>query len=178
MEQYRAAIKLDSSFSEALYGMAICLDKSAKWLEAYSFIKKAIDGDEVNGEYWFLLADIESKIGNVVSAIESYEKAANLSPNNPDIWVNWSLVYHEQSDFEKAFSIVTQGMIENVDEAELNYHACVYLINLGKYRDALEYLQNALVLDFEMHTILFDFFTSLEVQKGLYKIIEQYKNRQ
>jgi tetratricopeptide (TPR) repeat protein len=101
-----------------------------------------------------------------------------LDPDNPDIWVSWSLVFYEQEDYDKAFDIVNSGMAENAKCAELHYHASIYLINQGKYKEALDFLQNALILDFEMHPILFEFFTNLEVQKGLYKIIEQYKDKE
>jgi hypothetical protein len=36
-------------------------------------------------------------------------------------------------------------------------------------------LENALILDFDGHTALFDFFPKIETQKALYKIIEQFR---
>jgi tetratricopeptide (TPR) repeat protein len=175
---YKLSLRLDPNFAEALYGMAYCLDKRNKWFEAHRFVRKAVKIDELNGDYWFLLADVEAKIGNISHALESYEKASVLDPDNPDIWVNWSLVFYEQEDYEKAYNIASMGLGENPKSPELHYHACVYLINQGKYKEALDFLQNALILDFEMHPILFEFFTNLEVQKGLYKIIEQYKDKE
>jgi hypothetical protein len=51
----------------------------------------------------------------------------------------------------------------------------VYLINSGKFKEAFNYLENALILDFDGHLTLFEFFPQLETQKALYKIIEQFR---
>jgi hypothetical protein len=58
----------------------------------------------------------------------------------------------------------------------LYYHAVVFLINAGFYKEAFNYLENALFLDFQNHTILFEYFKDLEIQKALFKIIEQFRN--
>lgn len=177
LEQYKLSLSIEATYPDALYGMAICLYKRDKWYEAYGYVRRAVDVDHSNGDYWLTLADIEMKMGNTIHALEAYERAAQLCADNPDVWINWSLTYYENGEHDKAFNIASQGLTDNIECAELHYHACVYLINQGKYREALEFLQNALNLDFGMHTILFDFFKSKEVQIGLNKIIEQYKNR-
>jgi hypothetical protein len=49
------------------------------------------------------------------------------------------------------------------------------MIAAGKYKDAFIYLENALVLNFENHTVLLEFFPKLQTQKALFKIIDQYR---
>jgi hypothetical protein len=66
-------------------------------------------------------------------------------------------------------------MSELPDEPEFFYRMTVYLIEAGKFKEALNYLENALILNFEGHTMLFDFFPKIETQKALYKIIEQFR---
>ena len=45
----------------------------------------------------------------------------------------------------------------------------------GSFKEAFNYLENALILDFDGHTALFDFFPKIETQKALHKIIEQFR---
>ena len=45
----------------------------------------------------------------------------------------------------------------------------------GKFKEAFNYLENALILDFDNHTVLFEFFPELETQKALFKIIDQFR---
>ena len=61
------------------------------------------------------------------------------------------------------------------DDPELFYRMTVYLIEGGRFKEAFNYLENALILDFDGHTALFDFFPKIETQKALHKIIEQFR---
>ena len=61
------------------------------------------------------------------------------------------------------------------DEAELYYRMCAYLLSAGKYKQAYNYLENALILDFDKHYLLFDYFPELESQKALARLIDQYR---
>jgi len=49
----------------------------------------------------------------------------------------------------------------------------VFLIADGKYKEAFNFLENALFLDFEKHTAILEFFPNIEIQKALFKVIEQ-----
>ena len=68
-----------------------------------------------------------------------------------------------------------EALEEVPDEPAFHYRMTAYLIGNGKYQEAFNFLENALILDFDMHTVLFDFFPNLEIQKVLFKIIDQYK---
>ena len=91
------------------------------------------------------------------------------------MWLNWSFIYYEQGEHERAIEVLLLGMSELVDEPEFFYRMTVYLIEAGKFKEALTYLETALILNFEGHTVLFDFFPKIETQKALYKIIDQFR---
>ena len=109
------------------------------------------------------------------SADEAFNQAANLAPEESRIWLDWSLVYYSQGDYEQAFDLVYNGIADNPTESLLHYRCAVYLICQGKFQEAFSYLENALILNFDAHTLLFDFFEDIESQKVLYKIIDQYR---
>jgi hypothetical protein len=66
-------------------------------------------------------------------------------------------------------------MEEIPHESEFFYRMTAYLIEAGKFKEAMHYLENGLILNFEGHTQLFDFFPKPETQKALFKLIEQYR---
>ncbi len=146
-----------------------------KWYESLPFLQKAIKLNEQNGDYYLALAETEYKIGNVVSSIEAFTKAAEVDPTNPDVYLVWSLVPFDQGNFDKANDIIQMGIEEMPKEADLHYRSVVYLIHSGMYREALISLEAALTLNYDAHVQLFEFFPELEKQKALYKIIQQYK---
>jgi tetratricopeptide (TPR) repeat protein len=174
---YQKSIKLDQLWDEGWYGVGVCLDAQEKWFEAIHFLRKAIQLNPENYEYWLAVAQAEAQIGNVVSSLEAYEKASELEPHCPDIWMNWSLLLYDQGDYLKAADLALEGIEETPENADLHYYAAAYLINAGRYKEAFQYLENALILDFEKHTMLFEFFPQLETQKALYKIIDQYRKK-
>jgi tetratricopeptide (TPR) repeat protein len=146
-----------------------------KWHQALHFFNKALKLHAENSEYWKSIAHAEFKLGNTVSSLDAYEEASKLDPDDKEIWLNWSFIYYEQGDYNKAIEVLLQGFGEVPNDAEILYRMAVYLIEAGKFKEAFNYLENALILDFDGHATLFDFFPQIETQKALYKIIEQYR---
>ena len=83
----------------------------------------------------------------------------------------------EEGDYEKAVSLIKDGISLIPESSDLYYRATAYLVSGGKYQEAFTYLENALILDFEKHEVLFEFFPKLETQKALFKIIDQYRSK-
>ncbi len=107
--------------------------------------------------------------------MEAYHEASLLAPDDPEVWMDWSYVFYEQGDFDRAIAIAMSGLDELPDDPDLFYYVTAYLISAGKYKEAFHYLENALTLDFDKHEILYEFFPKLETQKALFKIIDQYR---
>lgn len=175
IEYYRKAIQTDAMWDEAWYGWGICLYAQEKWGQAIGVFKKATEINPDNPTYWLALADTEHKLGNLYSAIEAYEAASELDPFNAQTWLNWSFVYYEQNDMQKALDILEEGLEELPDEAELIYRQIAYLMSMGSYKEAFHRLEIALATHYEQHTYLYEFFDNVEIQKALFKIIQQYK---
>jgi tetratricopeptide (TPR) repeat protein len=107
---------------------------------------------------------------------DAYEEAINLEPGIMETYVNLSVIYFEQNRFEEAVDVIREGIEESPEEPELYYRMVVYLVKMGKYKDAFSYLENALTLDFDRHTILYELMPELKKQKAIYKIIAQYRD--
>jgi tetratricopeptide (TPR) repeat protein len=153
------------------------LSYQEKYLEAAHFLKRAIKLNNEDSAYWHALAEAECKLGNIVSSIEAYEEANFLDPENLEIYLDWSMVYFEQGDFDRAVALM-QSAIEAVPHDAMGYYRLVaYLIEAGRYKQAFSYLENALILNFQKHEVLYEFFPRLETQKALFKIIDQYRKK-
>jgi tetratricopeptide (TPR) repeat protein len=131
--------------------------------------------DHENPVYWKAVADCEFHVGNTVSSLDAYEEACLLDPEDKEVWLNWSYIYYEQGEYEKAIELLLDGLDELPDEPRFFYRLTAYLISAGKYKEAFNYLENALILDFDGHTELYEFFPKLETQKALFRIIEQFR---
>ncbi|MDX5443032.1 MAG: tetratricopeptide repeat protein [Hymenobacteraceae bacterium] len=172
---YQKALDLDPLMDEAWFGIGIILDAQGKWFEAIHFYRKAVSLYDDSAEYWMALATAEYNVGNVVSSLEAYEKASQILPDNKDIWLNWSVILYEQGNYEGAIDLMLTAIELQPAEAELYYRACVYMLSAGKYKEAYNYLENALILDFDKHRLIYDFFPELESQRALSRLIDQYR---
>jgi len=175
LKYFQKSTKLDPLYDEAIFGAGNCLEKQEKWYQALHFFNKAIKLNSDNADYWKAAAHAEYKIGNTISSIIAYEEASHLDPDDKETWLNWSFIYFEQGEHDKAVEVLLQGMEEIPNEPDFLYRMAAYLIESGKFKEAFSYLENALILNFEGHTVLFDFFPKPETQKALYKIIDQYR---
>ncbi|MCS6967143.1 MAG: tetratricopeptide repeat protein [Cytophagales bacterium] len=172
---YRKAIHLDQRCANGWYGLGMCLIARQRWYEAIGFLKKSVRLDNQREEYWLALATAEWKTGNVVSAIEAYQQASYINPSNPQVWLDWSEIYRQQGDYKKAIDLLEEGLEECLNHADLHYRLCVCCLEAGKYKQSFAYLENALTLDFDRHTVLYEWIQDLNLCKVLFKIISQYE---
>ena len=121
------------------------------------------------------MAESEYSLGNIVSAIEIYEQLSELEPVSATVWLEWSRIYYDQGDYKKALNIIEMGLSDTPDASDYLYRKAIYLLEYGKYKEALVILEQALILDYEGHVQLFDFLEDLTKQKALFKIIDQYR---
>ncbi len=175
---YKEALRHDKQSEEACYGIACCLFAQMRWYEAIIYLRKVLHMNPDHEYYWLLLGDTEYQLGNVIGAIEAYEKSSAIFGQSPRLWLNWSWVYFEQGDVEQAHQIIEQGIAECEQEPILYYRAVAYYICTGKYNEGIDKLEIAIALNYDMHTILYDFFPDLEAQKTIFRIIQQIKNNE
>ncbi len=175
VKYYQKAVKIDSFYDEAWYGVGKCLARQDKWYEAIHFLNRALKLDSENFIYWKQIAEVEFQVGNLVSSLDAYEEASMLNPEDLGTLLDWSFVYYEQGEFEKALDIILNALNEIPEEAELYYRATAYLLAVGKYKEAYNHLENGLVLNYDKHIDLLEFIPKLETQKALFRIIEQFR---
>ena len=101
--------------------MALCLIQQEKWIEAVHYSKKAIKINKHESKYWQALANAEYQLGNQNSAIDAYEEAVALDPEEVSLFLDWSFIYYESGDLEVAINILKEGMEDNPDAGELYY---------------------------------------------------------
>ncbi len=175
LKYHQKSSKLDSLYHEPIFGAGICLGKLDRWYEAVHFFNKALKINTENALYWRFMAEADYKVGNLVSSLDAYEESAMLNPMDYQTWIDWSFLVYEQGDISKAIRLIERGLEELPETAELQYRITAYFLANGMHKDGLKSLENALVLDFEKHIELLEFFDDIKMQKALFKIIEKHR---
>jgi tetratricopeptide (TPR) repeat protein len=175
LKYYKKSTEINEYWDEGWFGIGSVLYEQEKYLEAIHFVNKAIKINGFKADYFCLLGDCETKLGNEVTADEAYQKSIELDPIVADFWLNWSLLYFDNEDYTKAIAIIEDALLELPEEADLYYRACVYYLYDTKFKKAYDYLQEALILDYDGHEQLYDYFSNLDTLKALQRIIDQYR---
>ncbi len=172
---YRKALEINPNMDEAWFGQGVLLQEQDRSFEALHFFRKAVELYGDSGEYWAALGAAENQVGNVVSALEAYEKATEVAPEDATGWVSWSAILYEQGHFEEAVDLLQHAVELHPHEAHFHYMLCAYLLAAGRLREAYQELETALTLNYEQHTLLFDYFPELEKQPALRRLIDQFR---
>ncbi|MCP4520921.1 MAG: tetratricopeptide repeat protein [Cytophagales bacterium] len=176
LKHYHIVVLVNSQRHEAWFAMATCLFYKNKWHEASHFYSKAIKLCPTNASYWLGRAKVDDLVGNLISSDEAYQQAISLDASNVEIWLNWSSLYADQKEIQKAREIIDSGIEELPDNARLWYRKTAFQLMLKNYKEVYSCLEYALQLDYEKHVELLEFFEELETQKALMKLIDQFRD--
>lgn len=80
-------------------------------------------------------------------AERDYQVALTLNDDNPDLWLNYALLYEEQELFEEALAIYTQAMEQGFVGVQLYFSRAKLHQLLGNQAEALKDCSQALSLD-------------------------------
>jgi len=154
IELFKQATNLDESFSEAWSGMSYAYGLATVYTRkissslasdlALEAARKAIEMDPENAEAYMALArTLGHKDRDIVDALENFEKALLLAPNNVDIINMYGDFLIHNGDFEKALEMEWRA-IELDPLAAVHYSDLAFLmLLLQRNEEALEAAQTS-----------------------------------
>src|SRR5690606_40225306 len=92
----------------------------------------------------------------------------------PISWLDYSSILYEQNKLERAIETIAEAIKNNPDGAELYYRMVAYLIAVGKYNEALNYLELGLGADPRKHAVLFEYLPQLRENKAIAEVIRKH----
>ena len=126
-------------------------------------------------EYWFIYGDIQVKLAQYEDGITSYRKVIELDPEDPDIWLDLSVVYADRKDYEKARETLEEGLKWHEEHADFHYGIAYYLLMQGQQQESTRVLANALVMDYDGHKRLFQTFPEARNHPAVIEIISSFR---
>ena len=144
-------------------------------MEAIHYIKKTLDLDKENVDYWFTYAEIHEKIGFIEEAEIAYKKVIELENFEPEIWLNYSNLLYQQEYQKEAIDVLCEGIKYHPDSADIFYRLSAYLFNQGDDNKALTYFQDALKLNYEKHQDIFIYMPNVKDNPNLINLLNTYK---
>lgn len=115
-EIYDFVLKIDSKNSAALFGLAELEMKNNNWAGARDVFAKIVDAGTTDPEHYCDYGYVLEKLGENKSALEMYQKAADLKPNDPrylDYLLQASIINRKKYLALKVFDQLKEANPEN-----------------------------------------------------------------
>jgi tetratricopeptide (TPR) repeat protein len=162
--------------AQAWYGIGVTYEEEERWYEAMYYIKKALENDDQNGEYWLALGDCEYQLGNFPEADDCYSKSIKVDPDNVDAWIAYSDLLHDYNLNHRAVALLVQGLAHHQGNIEMHYRIVAYLFLIGNIETCMAELERALQIDYNQHRIIFEIAPAMLNDERTNWIINTNKN--
>ena len=105
----RASTLNPSDFSNA-YELALAYASTGDYIRARTVARSLLadQGDPEKAELYHLLAEVEEKSGDSLSAVRDYQRAAELNPSEPNLF-DWGVELLRHHAAEPAIQVFTKG---------------------------------------------------------------------
>lgn len=169
-----SALRLDSYNDEIYYLLGECYSKEKSFHSAISAYKKAIGLEDCREEYFEGIAKAYVQLGDYANAANYFDLATDLAPEQEYLWYQYTSVLVKLNKVKEALEVLDDAEMYAVGP-ELLYCRAVCLSILGKKKEALAILDEALTDNFEMHNKLFELDPTLKFDKDILSIINYYE---
>ena len=98
-----------------------------------------------------------------------------LDPEDPDIWLDLSVVYADRKDYSTALDTLEEGLKWHESNADFYYGMAYYHLMNGQSNQANTVLVTALDMDYEGYKRLFMTFPEAKNHPAVVNMIESYR---
>ncbi|MBT8272824.1 MAG: tetratricopeptide repeat protein [Bacteroidia bacterium] len=140
------------------------------------YIKKAINIDSENVNYWKLSAMINERLNFLEEAERGYKRTLELGNYELETWLSRGDILTRLGEFQAAIYNLNQAAEFYPDKAEIEYRLTGLYFSLNQADDGYTHLKNALQLDRDYDFIIKELFPRIYDRKSIKKIIKNFKN--
>lgn len=171
---FQKAIELDPMNDEALFHLGECYAFEQKWKTAISFYQRAIDIEDLREEYYASLGEAWFHLDKHSQAETCFQRATRLAPQESQYWLQYASFLMETERNSEALRIFDQA--DNAaPDVELQYGRIACLFAMGRRKEAMYRLGEALAEDFDRHLVLFDLIPELELDPDVLTVVLTYR---
>jgi tetratricopeptide (TPR) repeat protein len=119
IEHYRLTLQNDPLFLDAYNNLALSLVHEKKYLDALSYIQKAITLDDNYGDGWLSLCNVAEKLKDYDLAVESGKRCTELMPQNHYAWFGYGVALNRVNRDREAVDAYKKALHLNPGRADI-----------------------------------------------------------
>ena len=171
---YRRACILDDYNDEVFFHLGQCMEQQQNWAKAIYYYGRAIDLDDRREEYFAALGAVYYNLEKFEDAFHCFDTATELAPEQSIFWVQFAAFLYTLTYYEEAIEVLDDAEHHAVGE-DLLYFRVVCLYKLGKTKEAIDVLAEALVENFAMHVMIYDYAPELRTNPAFQAPINYFQ---
>ena len=139
-------------------------------------IKKAIDLDNENPDYWYLYAEILAKLNKNSEAELAFKKVIQLDPKNIDAWIDYSNFLFDNTSKSTAINEVKKAIKSNNNQGDLKLRLVAMQISTGNLAEAKSSLFEMQISDQNTFKKLIDIYPEVLQVEEMNQFFQPYKD--
>ena len=171
---YEKAATFNPMCDEALYHIGHCYAGQKLWQKAVRFYIQAIRLENRNEIYFASLAEAYWQTGMYKKAETFFREATEIAPDEPSYWIRLAHFYMDMQRLDDAL-VVLEEAEEYTYGSQFLYYRSAFLFKMGKKRQALLALEEALCEDYYAHESLFNLLPVLEKDTEVKAVISIFQ---
>lgn len=175
LKYYNLTVKEDPLLAKGWLALTNLYVTEKNYSKALLFINKALNIDNENTMYWSRFAEINLELNLFEEAASAFEKCIKLEDYRLDVFVGLIDLLYYIGDFEKALSYARKAKSLYKDFAEIEYRLSGLYFTVEDEVKGVQYLKNALQLDYEYHKVMQDLYPSVYNKTVVKELLEENK---
>jgi choline-sulfatase len=145
-QQLQRCLELNSSFDNAMTGLARALAKLGRTDEARSWLNKAVQSNSQNYRAWYQIGLLESEYNGSASQ-SAYQKAVDIQPNFSPSQRELGLLLFKNKDYAAAASHLEKAIALGLEDAHLHNLLGICYSQTNQIAKAVREHRRAIALD-------------------------------
>jgi len=167
------AIKLDGFNDEAYFLLGECYSRDQVWYNAINAYHKAIDLEDRREEYYLGLAKAYLAVEDYNKATVNFQMATQTGPEDTLYWKEYICFLIKMGLHDEAIQVLDEAE-DHTYGPDLLYCRAVTEYFLKNKVDCLELLEEALMEDYDQHTLIFEIAPELKLDKEINSMIKYF----
>ena len=112
--------------------------QAGRYSQAEEEISQALKAEPRNWNLWYYLGVTRAQLKESGPAMEAFEKARSLAPQEAPAYFGLGLLYMQNGDVEKALQAYRDGLVRDANDIAANQNYALLLMGKGEFREAVE----------------------------------------
>lgn len=167
------SIKLDGFNDEAFFLLGECYSSDQVWYNAINAYHKAINLENRREEYYLGLAKAYLAVENYNKATVNFQMATQTGPEDTLYWREYAGFLIKMGLYDEACQVLDEAE-DHTYGSDLIYCRAIIAYLQKQKADCLEFLEEALVENYDQHHILFEIAPELKLDKEINSMIKYF----